>query len=488
MVVLNTDDKLPCSSFAEYFSGNADVLHAQPLQEPVNANEGRPSSNRSAKELDLALLDDIRDELEGDITCRLGSLTISKLPLEDALENKQLFIEHPPLFSNRIALEPSINNQSKSYLCWNYAGLNMMRFKLMEQYNLAEFDFSKAYLFFYDKVEKANWFLENVLSTLDQSLDSRLVQCIFAKPVNDPAQWSMFVPLIEKYGMVPYSAYPDTYHNLDPAHLVTLLSSVVREFALHLRNEYANGKSVEELRTKKAGMIKEVYRIMTITNMSPPKKFTWAFYDRDGTFHEFKDITPLKFYKDYMRFDCLQTVSLYNDPRNEYMRKLKVGYTGSVVGGQKIDQLNVPMSEIKRLAAKLVMAGHPLWFASDVSKLVSLNGIADTNIFDYKTAFNAKYNLTKAERMQCLESHPTHVMVLTGVHIEDSKIVRWQAENSFGKEFGNNGYLTITDKWFDEYVYQMVVMKSELSQEMLDALENDTIVLPPWDITSIWYV
>ncbi|KAJ2793611.1 bleomycin hydrolase, partial [Coemansia guatemalensis] len=287
------------------------------------------------------------------------------------------------------------------------------------QYDLAEFDFSKAYLFFYDKVEKANWFLENILATLDQSLDSRLVQCLFAKPVHDPAQWNMFVPLIEKYGMVPYSVYPDTYHNLNSAHLVSLLSSVVREFALRLRNEYANGKCVEELRTEKAEMIKEIYRIMTITNMSPPKKFTWAFYDRDGTFHEIKDITPLEFYKDYMHFDCSQTVSLFNDPRNEYMRKLTVAYVGNVVGGQEVSHVNVPISDIKHLAAKLVMAGHPLWFTCDVLKMVSRNGIADTNIFEYAAAFNAKYNLTKAERMQCLKSKPNHGMVLTGVHIED---------------------------------------------------------------------
>ncbi|KAI8321709.1 aminopeptidase C [Martensiomyces pterosporus] len=419
---------------------------------------------------------------DADIKNKLATLTISRESYTNALENRYVYLKHPPVFSDKLSIDAPITNQKSSGRCWLFAGLNMLRQGMMKEKNLEELELSQPYLFFYDKLEKSNWFLENVLATLDEDLDGRVVQYLLKDPVGDGGQWDMFVALIEKYGVVPKEAYPETFHTSSSGQMDKLVTSKLREYAKQLRNDHAKGKGAGELRALKHQMLEEIHKIMAISLGQPPERFTWAFYDKDKKFHEFRDITPLEFYKDHVKLDCKQTVSLINDPRNEYMKKYTVQYLGNVVGAEDVHYINLPVGDIKKYAAAVIKAGRPVWFGCDVGQFHSRNkGMMDTELIDYKVAFDFNFGITKAERLQYGESMMTHAMVLTGVHIEDGETVRWRIENSWGDDYGNKGYLTMTDRWFDEFVYQIVLEKSDLPKEVLDVLDQDAVVLPPWD-------
>ncbi|KAJ1646671.1 bleomycin hydrolase [Coemansia asiatica] len=232
-------------------------------------------------------------------------------------------------------------------------------------------------------------------------------------------------------------------------------------------------------------MLEEVHRIVTISLGQPPERFTWAFYDKDKKFHEFHDITPLEFYRNHVKQDCKQYVSLIHDPRNAYMKKYTPQYLGNVVGTKDVHYINLPINDFKRYAIETIKSGCPAWFGLHVEKFsMQKNDMVDLDVIDYKSAFNINFGLNKAEQMQYHDSHITHIVALTGVHIEDDKPVRWQIENSYGEDHGNKGYLTMTDKWFDEFAYVIVVDKNDLPSEILAVLDQDAIVLPPWNPMS----
>ncbi|KAJ2160703.1 bleomycin hydrolase [Coemansia sp. RSA 552] len=433
-------------------------------------------------ELTLTQLGGYKDEFDADVKNRLATLAISREAFTNALENRYVYLQHPPVFSNKLAIDAPITNQKSSGRCWIFAGLNMLRQAMMKKYNLEGLELSQPYLFFFDKLEKSNWFLENVLATLDEDLDGRVVQYLLQDPVSDGGQWDMFVALIEKYGVVPKDAYPETFHTSSSGQMDGLITTKLREYAKQLRGAHAEGAGMEALRAAKRGMLAEIHRIMVISLGHPPESVTWTFYDKDKKFQEFRDITPLEFYRDHVQQDCTQTVSLINDPRNQFMRKYTVKYLGNVHEAGGVRYINLAVEDIKKYAAEVLKSGRPVWFGCDVGKFHSrAKGMLDLKVIDYESAFNFSFGTTKAERLQYGDSLMTHAMVLTGVHVEDGKTVRWRIENSWGDEYGNKGYLTMTDGWFDEFVYQIVLEKADLPQEILDVLDQDAVVLPPWD-------
>ncbi|KAJ2012880.1 bleomycin hydrolase [Coemansia sp. S3946] len=475
-----TSTPATCSSYARHYLTKHGQVHND--SQATTHSVAMTKHDEASKDITTAQLSGYKDEFDSDIKNKLATLTISRESYTNALENREVFLEHPPVFSNKLAIDAPITNQQSSGRCWLFAGLNMLRQKMMKEYNLDSLELSQPYLFFYDKLEKSNWFLENILATLDDELDGRVVQYLLKDPIGDGGQWDMFVALIEKYGVVPKEAYPETYHTSNSGQMDGLVTSRLREYAKILRNEHAQGKCAGELRAHKRHMLEEVHRIMAISLGHPPEKLTWAFYDKDKKFHEFKDITPLQFYKDHVKQDCTNTVSLIHDPRNDYMKKYTVDLLGNVVGADKVHYINLPVEDIKRYAAAAIKAGRPVWFGCDVGKCHSRNkGMMDPELIDYQTAFNFGASTTKAERLQYGESMMTHAMVLTGVHVDGDQVVRWRIENSWGKDYGNSGYLTMTDKWFDEFVYQIVLEKDDLPKDVLAVLDQDAVVLPPWD-------
>ncbi|KAJ1887954.1 bleomycin hydrolase, partial [Coemansia sp. IMI 209127] len=468
-----------------------------PEEPPAKGAEPCPSTSESltnnstdcpkvSQGITIPQLEDYHEEFDADIKNKLATLTISRESYSNALENREVYLKHPPVFSNKLEIDAPITDQKNSGRCWVFAGLNMLRQRMMKEYNLEELELSQPFVFFYDKLEKSNWFLENMLQTLDEDLDGRVMQFLLKDPINDGGRWDMFVALVEKYGVVPKEAYPETHHTSNSGQMNSLLATKLREYAKTMRSEHAKGKDIEEVRGLKGHMLKEIHRILSVSLGQPPKKLNWAFYNKDKKFHEFRDITPLQFYKDHVKQDCKNMVSLIHDPRNAYMKKYTVKYMGNVHGAEKVHYINLPMDQIKEYAANVIISGRPLWFGCDILKFESPSkGMVDPELFDYKAAFDFGFGMTKVERLQYGDTHMTHVMVLTGVHVEDGKTVRWRAENSYSDSYGNKGYLTITDRWFDEFAYQIVFEKGDLPKEVLDVLDQEAVVLPPWDLLGI---
>jgi bleomycin hydrolase len=364
----------------------------------------------------------------------------------------------------------------------------------MKKYRLSSFQLSQSYLFYWDKIEKANYFLESILDTAGEGVDGRLVQALLAMPVGDGGQWDMVANLVQKYGLVPQTLYPDSYNALNSSLMDRLITTKLREDALRLRDMATNSSvDAKTINAEKEKMLREIHLILTLMLGPPPspdKAFTWEFYDEDGNFHSIKT-RPTSFAKElsdkrtvraFAGTDVHTLFSLVNDPRNAYNRLLSVKRLGNVWEGRPVTYVNVDMPTMKKACIEMLQRGIPVFFGSDVGKYSdSLKGIMDTELFEYELGFNIKLGMKKAERLMTGESQMTHAMVLTGVHVLDGKSVRWRVENSWSDRVGDKGYFVMSDAWMDEFVYQAVVDPSVVSAAVRKVLEQKPKMLELWD-------
>jgi len=380
---------------------------------------------------------------------------------------------------------PEATSQKKSGRCWLFAGLNTLRLAAMEKMNLESFELSQACLMFWDKLEKANFFLENIIETRDEPLDGRLVMWLLADPLPDGGQWDMFVNLIEKYGVVPKSVMPETNSSSDSRPMNVLLIAKLREYAQVLREMHERSGSVEEMRQAKGEMMEEFYRMLSIHLGQPPSRFLWEWRDKDKEFHRHGEITPTEFFEQYVGFDLGEMVCLINAPTKDkpYRRLYTVQYLGNVVGGHAVRYLNVDIETLRKATADMIVDGQAVWFGCDVGKMLEREmGILDLEVYDYELVYGTRFKLDKAGRLDYGHSRMTHAMVLTGVDLNDSgKPTKWRVENSWGTKFGDKGYMVMADGWFEEFLYEVMISKKHLSPELLEVLDTEPVVLPPWD-------
>lgn len=378
-----------------------------------------------------------------------------------------------------------ITNQKQSGRCWMFAALNTLRYRVMKQYGLKTFELSQAYLFFWDKLEKSNYFLESILETLDEPANGRLVSYLLMAPVNDGGQWDMLCNLIEKYGVVPKTAYPESAASSGSREMDMVLTEKLREDACILRRMHREGKAADALRARKTQMLGEVYRLLCICLGEPPKQFDFEYRDAEKNFHRDTGLTPLSFYEKYIGVDLKDYVSLINAPTDDkpYGRSYTVQYLGNVKEGRPVRYLNLPIDALKKAAIAQMQDGWPVWFGCDVGKHSERDsGIMDLEIRGLEDLLDTQFTMTKAERLDYGQSLMTHAMVFQGVNLDENGCPnRWRVENSWGKEPGKDGYYLMTDRWFDEYMYQVVVDKKYLTPEQLAAYEADPIALEPWD-------
>jgi len=378
-----------------------------------------------------------------------------------------------------------VTNQKKSGRCWMFAALNIMRLEVMKKLNLENMELSQAYPLFWDKLEKSNFFLENILETMDEEVDGRVVSFLLLDPLADGGQWDMFANLIRKYGVVPKEAMPESKSSSDTVQMDKLLTTKLRGYACELRKAHGSGESMEELRRRKEGMLNTLYRMLCISLGEPPQKFTYETRDKDDKFIRISDMEPREFYEKYVGLELDQYVSIINAPTADkpYHRTFTVQYLGNVREGERVLYLNLPSEELKRLAVEQLKQGESVWFGSDVDKFSSREtGIMAMNAYDYEGLFSTDFPMDKAERLDFGESLMTHAMVLTGVNIdEQGNPNRWRVENSWGEDRGRNGFFVMSDDWFDQYTYQIVIHKKFLSGEQLKMLKAEPIVLKPWD-------
>ncbi|MFC6314107.1 aminopeptidase C [Lapidilactobacillus achengensis] len=380
-----------------------------------------------------------------------------------------------------------VANQKQSGRCWMFAALNTMRHPLQDQLKLKGFELSQNYTNFWDKFEKSNWFLEHVIATADLPLGDRKVDFLLATPQQDGGQWDMLCALIEKYGLVPKDVMPETYNSSKSSELNTTLNTKLRKDAVELRQLVADKATADAIAAAKDKMLNEVYRILVFTLGKPPVQFDWEYTDSDKVYHREAGLTPKSFYEKFVGLDLEDHISLINSPTADkpFNHVYTVDLLGNVVGGRQVRHLNLSIDDFKALTIKQLQAGETVWFGSDVGKISDRQaGILDTEVYQTGETLDVDLSMTKAERLDHGESLMTHAMVITGVDLVNGQPTKWKVENSWGDKPGFKGYFVMSDAWFDEFVYQVVIDKKFLSADLqkvvADEHDNPT-VLKPWD-------
>ena len=382
-------------------------------------------------------------------------------------------------FSNLIKKELPATDQKASGRCWGFAGLNLMRLKVVENLDLPNFEFSQNYFMFCDKLEKANYFLENIIQTKDHAYDSRLIMHLVKAPVQDGGQWDMFVNLINKYGAVPKDVMPETNHSSKSMSMNYILTHKLREFASILRK-----KRLKNLSSLKKEMMEVIFNLLAMFLGQPPDVINWSTRNKDNRYFVISDMTPKDFCKKYADINIKDKVCLIHAPMSnkKFNTVYTVEYLGNVVEGQIIKYLNVDVQKLKKSAIQSIKNNEAVWFGCDVGKRFSREqGVLDIGIYDYENVFQTDFKMNKQTRLEYGDSEMTHAMLLTGVDIKKRNSTKWKIENSWGTKSGNKGYVMMTDEWFDEYTYEIVVDKKYISKRLLKYLDMEPVVLAPWD-------
>ncbi|KAI4602155.1 hypothetical protein KJ359_009392 [Pestalotiopsis sp. 9143b] len=481
--------------FSEVIEGDEEFIHVgHGIKSDVRLR-------REAEVLPVELLGSWQSKVLRDPKNRLALSALSGANPMEVLASRSTKIADQHVFNIQIPLEGGpITNQRSSGRCWLFASTNVFRVALMRKYNLDSFELSQAYLFFWDKLEKANFFLENVIDLADEDLDSRLVQRLLADPVSDGGQWDMVFNLVEKYGLVPQALYPDSWNAMNSRGINYIIVAKLREHAVTLRKLLQTPSvTAAALSAAKEKMMRQIHLILTLTLGPPPaatEKFDWTFKDRKGRVRTVS-AAPVDFARDIaspeLRAELRITsssiagmVSLVHDPRHAPLSLLSVDRLGNVVGGRGVTYINIDMAALKRAAVDMLRSGLPVFFGCDVGKFSDrAAGVMDLDVVDYELGFNVGIlgGLDKAARLRVGESAMTHAMVLTAVHVDErtGRPVRWRVQNSWGEDVGEKGWFVMSDAWMDEFTYQAVVDSRFLTREVKDVLKKEPIVLPLWD-------
>ena len=433
----------------------------------------------------LKTITEFRKSTDANPQVRLARKAAVRGDVMDLAMDWEAFRRIDHTFSDIVTGQMKVTNQKSSGRCWGFAGLNLFRIYLGRKYNLKKFEFSQNYFIFCDKLEKSNYFLENIIKTADEPLDGRLVMHLLSDPIQDGGQWHMFVNLIEKYGVLPQTEMPESFQSSQSMRMNRMITRKLRGFAKDLRAAYEKGADTKKLRVMKEDMLRTIYQMLTICLGSPPEKFEWQIRDKDKKFHRFEKLNPKQFYKEHVGLDLNDYVCLINCPMSDkaYNEIYTVDYLGNVVEGSIIRYLNLPSKRLKEVAAASIKDDHPVWFGCDVGKYFHRNlGVMDMDIFDFELFYSTDFPMTKTDRLEFGDSQMTHAMLFTGVDLDGRGHPRkWQVENSWGEKRSDKGYDIMTDSWFDEYNYEVVVYKDYITKDEFSLYQKDPVVLPPWD-------
>ncbi|MGR3741331.1 C1 family peptidase [Companilactobacillus sp. DQM5] len=412
--------------------------------------------------------------------------TVATNGIYKSSENLSSKINMDPVFSIDLNTS-SVTDQMKSGLCWVFAALNTLRHPIEQEFKIKDFELSQGYILFWDKLEKSNFFYSNVINTANLPVGNRKVDFLMTTPQQDGGQWDMVCALIEKYGLVPKSVMPDTFSRKNSTELNDVLNKKLRKDAIVLRELVKQNASSEKIEETKEKMLSEIYRILIYSVGTPPTVFNWSYRDKDKNYHEDKGITPQQFFKKYINWNLSDYVSIINSPTDDkpFNHVYTVEMLGNVVRGRPVRHLNLDIKEFKSLAIKQLKSGESVWFGSDVGQSSdSKLGIMDPDLHNIDHLFESDFSMTKAQRLDYAESLMTHAMVITGVNLDEDTPTKWKVENSWGQDVGTKGYFTMSDKWFDEYTYQIVINKKYLPENLQLILKNETNnpkILSPWD-------
>ena len=387
-------------------------------------------------------------------------------------------------FSDRVKTK-GITDQQSSGRCWLFTGLNVLRAKMIDKYDLPGMEFSQNYLFFYDQLEKANLFLQGIIDTKDLPFEDRKVDWLFSNPLSDGGQFTGVSNLIVKYGLVPSEAMPETYQSNNTSNMANLIKLKLREYGLDLRAAAAEGASAKNLQKMKVEQLSEVYRMLALCLGEPVQEFEWTRCDASGKIVNTKKYTPKSFYEEYIGEDLENNyVMIMNDPCREYGKVYEIDYDRHVYDGHNWLYINLPVERIKEMAIASIKDNTAMYFSCDVNKFLDRKkGVLDIANFDYESLMGVTFGMNKKERVQTHASGSSHAMTLIAVDVcpETGESVKWMVENSWGAASGYKGCLIMTDEWFNEYMFRLVVEKKYVPEDVLKMLDQKPELLPAWD-------
>ncbi|MBQ8968275.1 MAG: C1 family peptidase [Bacteroidaceae bacterium] len=424
-----------------------------------------------------------------------GSMTGTERALQNAIQsnsiNKMALVQN-----NQQALDTwfsvevknsGISNQESSGRCWLFTGTNVLRQRAMKNLRIEGFMFSHVYTFFYDQLEKSNLFLQGIIDTRKQDIDSQQVQWLMSNPLSDGGTYTGVADLVTKYGLVPKDIMPETYVSNSTSEFNGHLKRKLREIAINIREQSEAGQSVKELEAYKVEQLKVVYRMLVMAYGEPVKEFTWAPRDKKGKLlSEPKRYTPLSFYKEVCAPEedlNADYVMLMNDPSRPYNKVYEIDMDRHVYDGHNWLYLNLDIDDLAPLAIASLQDSVPMYFSCDVGKQLNrANGLLDVNNYDYADLFGTTFGMTKKQRIQTHDSGSSHAMTLVAVDLDkDGKPTKWKVENSWGPTYGYSGHLIMTDEWFREYMFRVVVNKKYIPENILSLLKQKPVKLPAWD-------
>ena len=390
--------------------------------------------------------------------------------------------------------DEAVANQRQSGRCWMYSALNFLRFHMEKKLKLPKgsFELSQAYNFFYDKLEKSNFFMENIVKYAGSDLNDRRIDFLLATPQQDGGDFDPIVALVEKYGVVPEEAMPETAVTKNSSELDALLNRMLREDAYALRKLVAEGKSEADIEEARKSMLSDIYRVLCVSFGEPPQTVDFVYRDTDKKYHADRGLTPLGFYKKYLGDvkldDCIGVINLPVEGM-AYNKAYEIDMTGEVLGAKRrCRYVNVPIDVMKQATIKQLKAGEPVWFGCDVLQDSDFaKGIMSLDLYDVQKMMGLEFKLNKGERFQYNQSLPTHAMMIAGVDLdEDGNPIRWKVENSWGttahgKPVGHQGYFIMDDSWFTEYNYEVAVRREYLPDDVVKAYDAEPEVLPYWN-------
>ena len=437
-------------------------------------------------------IEHLQSQFQMDSHSRTMYNAVTNNNISDLALNRDLVRSHNELYTNKIKTK-GITNQKSSGRCWAFAALNTMRPAVIKKYRLEKFEFAQNYMVFWDKFEKANLFLENIIELRDRDHLDRDMTRILKSPCPDGGDWEYATHLIKKYGIVPKEIMPETNSSSSTGSMNRILYAALRTDAVKLRQMNEDGKSLSDLRTEKIKMLADIYKILVLNLGTPPTEFDWRYEykpedkkdsddDDDLLVSELKTYTPKTFYEEFVGVDLDQYVDLFNDPAKEFNKLYQGRMSKSACDNADMTYANIDIQTLKQIVLKSLLDETPVWFGADVGKDQSRShGIMTIDLYDYDSMFNIDMTMTKAEKRLFKHTSRNHAMVFLGVDLQKEKPVKWLIENSWGENRGSEGFWAMYNSWFDEYVFNIVVHKKYVPQNVLAIFDQTPTILEPWD-------
>lgn len=437
----------------------------------------QPVMAETPHSLTPATLDQLEQSCVSDAYLRTAQHALAKVNGDTVSQNWERIIDVDPHFSLRLK-DQKITNQANTGRCWMFSALNLMRPVAAKNLDTTDFEFSQSYLMFYEKLEKANLFLDAVVRTSNKPFTDRSVEFLMRTTVQDGQNWAGFVQLVDKYGVVPKSVMPETYSSSHSAHLNHVLALRMKRAALDIRKE-TDAARVEQARVE---ALEDVYRILVINLGKPPKEFSWRYEKKDESLTPPATWTPRQFSREFVGNILSDYYALYSIPTLEFSRKYEIDLDRTVSDQPNLSFVNIPLETMKGLTRASLLDSSAVWFGCDVGQETNDGtGLMIPQLYDYASLYDMKFDFSRKELFETYSSSPGHNMVFTGVDIVDGKVKKWLVENSWGEKSGRSGYFTMLDEWFDDYVQVVVIHRKYIPQDILATFDAKAAVLPPWD-------